>query len=180
MKNEKESFNNKSWSSIYNEHKPYIEKIVFFKMNVSAEERKDITSEIMIRIYQQRALYKSEYSFKSWITTLAINFCYGYYNKSQRRVPVINEDISEIRVIKRREIENPETLFIQKDQIERFITLISNFREVEFNVLFLRYLEGYKYEDIASKLDISLSLVKNIIRNRRHELENIAKCTLFN
>lgn len=163
----------KSWKRLYQKYRPLVRKIVGYRLTLPTDELDDVCNEIMIRIYDKIDTYSTDYDFKTWVTTVAINYCNGYYRKRKKDILDRVEDLTKINVVHNRVVETPETIFIDNEDISRFVSYIGKFNEIDTDILYLRYMEGYKYEDISKKLGINVSKVKNVIRNKKDEIKKL-------
>ena len=137
------------------------------------EDAKDILSEVFIKIYKNIDKLDSDEKLTSWIFTITRNSIIDFYRKNSK-----NENDIEF---------NEEHTFEDKEQLKT-INELSNCIEPIINSLSSKYSEALylseikelKQKEIATKLDISSTSIKNIIfRGKKQIKEKLFECCSY-
>ena len=146
-----------------------------FRMVGHYELATDLTQETFMKAYLSLDKYNNRYKFSTWIFSVASNLTIDYLRK--RRVPTCSydkkSDASKHGLIERlksdshtpsEELENRELKIKIQESIEM---LPPEYREI----IILRHMNGFPYEDIASITGLPLGTVKNRIFRARQILK---------
>jgi RNA polymerase sigma factor (sigma-70 family) len=166
--NRARSGSNTAWTELYESEKFLLEKIVRYRIHAQGDELHSVVNDIFSRVYEKLHTFSDGNSFEPWIAKLAINFCNRYLSNKTRNVSYNSIHIDELSIEKIRTVASPEVVFISNESISKFVDFITNFNERDFQILFLRYVEAYGYEDIVKETRIPLSTVKNVIRKYKN------------
>lgn len=161
-----------AWNTLYAKEKSLVEKIVRYKLHVKGSELDNIVHDIFSRVHSKLNTFSENFSFEPWLTKVSINFCNRYFDKKTKNIDWHSVSIDDISIEKIRCVDNPEILFISNESISNFMKYLNSFSERDSNILYLRYVEAYSYEDISSETSIHISTVKNVIRKYKKDIEN--------
>ena len=111
-------------------------------------------------------------NFKGWVLTVMRNIFINNYHKIVRSQTVVDTEIDlyNLNVTRDSGFDSPEGSF----QIQEITKAINSLNK-ELKVPFSMFLSGYKYNEIAEKLDLPLGTVKSRIFFARQELQKILK-----
>lgn len=133
-----------------------------YKLTRSEEDAKDLVQETIYKALTNIDRFKPSTNLKAWTFTIMRNTFLNLVKRNR----VILADSHDISVENTYGTHNEsESLKDQKD-IEKAIDDLPN----EFKQPFMLHFEGYKYNEIAEKLSIPLSKVKNRIHHARKRL----------
>lgn len=121
----------------------------FYRNSVPNETADDLMQQVFYRIIQYRKSFKEDYVFKPWIFRIARNVLQDAVQRNKKSFQPLNDQLDWAE---EEENRSEEELQLQK-ALEK---LPNEYKEV---ILMSRY-EELKYEEIASVLQISVSLVK--------------------
>ena len=116
-----------------------------------------------------REKFRENTNLKGWLYTIMRNTFINNYRKLSKSKTSIDttENLYYLNTKEEHTFNNPDSN-MEYDDIER---AISNIRE-EYMTPFKMYVEGFKYHEIADKLDIPLGTVKARIFKARQELKS--------
>ncbi len=154
----------------------FAERIYFkcFSIVKSKEIAKDLTHDIIIKIFFNLGKYSGTSEFYPWVAAITYNHCINWLNKEKKLKiePIENhayqigqDDSGEAIAIKVLEE-------LQLSQLER---LFQQLKEAEKIVLLMRYQDGLSVKNIASILKISESAVKMRLKRGRDHLIRLVK-----
>lgn len=129
----------------------------------------DLLQEGFLKVFQKLDKYKPSGSLGGWIRTVITNTCIDQYrtNKWEKRKKLLDNDYEmDALMVTFNEVENR---FKEAD----FLEIIKDLPEGYRMVLNLYFLEGYKHQEIAEKLDISLGTSKSQLFKAKKFLKEI-------
>ncbi|MEY4571006.1 MAG: hypothetical protein RLZ10_199 [Bacteroidota bacterium] len=175
-------------------HKEYY-NYFFYHCLLSVKNRQiaeDLTMEILTKIYVNIDKYTVNYTFNTWVWSIARNHVIDYIRMSSREPVNINrnsfisstdhiEDEVKFRdAIKPDDIKNACSStddYVQASKTEKlrkqFVdSLLNGVSEKERNILIHYYVDEMSYEQIAKKLNIGLSSMKLTLMRVKNKLRN--------
>lgn len=146
---------------------------VAMNLTRDADDAKDLVQETMLKALTNRDKFKSGTNLKAWLYTIMRNTFINNYNKITKRSS--NIDSAEYLQY----LNTDESYVTQNKGTETFVMndinkAIANLSE-EHRTPFMMYYIGYKYLEIAEKLQIPIGTVKNRIHIARKELKQALK-----
>ena len=139
---------------------------------------KDLTIESLGKAFRKLHLYVPDYTFSTWLFTVARNHCIDYLRK--RKLPtfsidqIINDDDGQkISLDLESTDPNPERILITKQRIKILRRVVEQLKPVYRNLVRLRYFKEYSYDEISKELDIPLGTVKAQLYRSREQLFKI-------
>jgi RNA polymerase sigma-70 factor (ECF subfamily) len=140
-----------------------------FAMTLTANKNdaEDLMQDTMLKVLDNQDKYVENVNFKGWVLTIMRNIFINNYRKTLRNQTIIEqtEDLYHLNT-QVSLLDNPEESMTLKE-----IIYIINSLSDELKGPFSMYLAGYKYIEIAKKLDIPLGTVKSRIFFARRELQ---------
>lgn len=144
-----------------------------YRMMGNPEDANDLAQEVFIRVYRNLERFQGKSSFSTWLFTIATNICRDELRKRQRRVPVqsLSEPIHLEDGDLEREIADesmtPETLSLNREFHDEVQAVIDQLPAEQKEVIVLREIQGFSYEEIADIAGVSLGTVKSRISRAR-------------
>lgn len=148
-----------------------------FRFVGNRSDAEDIVQETFLRVYKNKHYYKEIAKFSTWVYTIAGNLAKTELRRRKRRKVFsvsnfVNEerdyDIPDLEKNPEREVDGT----IKDDIIQRAIEkLPSKFKEV----ILLRDVQGFSYEEISQILNIPLGTVKSRVNRGRLKLQEDLK-----
>ncbi len=159
-----------AFEEIYRTNKHIVEKVVKYKARTNKSETDIVVNEVFARIFNKLHTFSFEYEFEPWLTKVAINICNRYISERIKRNSFLLLEDAKVEYI--RTVDSVEANYISNENIEAFISFIKKYKERDYDILYLRYLECYSYEDIVKELNVPLHIVKNILHKNKKEIEH--------
>ena len=127
----------------------------------------DLLQETLLKALTYRDKFSEDTNFKAWVYTIMKNTFINDYRKASKSRNSLSGSNSEfhIKVAKDKAYPSPES-FYSSNEIEKSISAL----EDEYRIPFQMFLDGYKYKEIADKLDLPLGTVKSRIFFTRKKL----------
>lgn len=177
-------------------HKRYY-KFILYKCWLSVRDNhmaKDMTADIFTKIFLNIDKYTVQYTFNSWVTSIANNYIVDYSRKSKTEPVGMNKNIQIVNHDSQNQNEggsdgyimfsnrldsgekNPEQLMHERkiqDMRKKFVMdLLAGLNERERMIITHYYFDDMSYEEIASKLNIGLSTMKVTLMRSKEKLKN--------
>ena len=126
---------------------------------------KDLLQETFILAFNRISDLKSNRTFPAWLKRIAINQALQYYRKHN---PIKEE---EWLIENHEEIAEDELNSLSELDISEWLKIIENLAPKSRLVFQLYYLEDLKHEDIAIRLNISISTSKSQLRYAKSRIK---------
>ncbi len=141
------------------------------KLTKDSEEANDLLQETLFKAYKNRAKFQEGTNLKAWLFTIMKNTFYTNYQKMMRRGTFVdttdnNHFINSSSI----EVKNEAYGNFKLDDIMHSINQLDE----AYKAPFMMHFSGFKYFEIANKLNIPIGTVKN----RIHKARNILKRSL--
>lgn len=137
------------------------------KLTRNLDDAEDLIQETMFRAFSNEDKFQRGTKLKAWLYTIMKNIFINNYRKNMRRNTIIDtsDNMYIIDSVSHTTTNDGEMSFVNND-IKRAILGLSN----EFRVPFMMHFKGYKYHEIAEKLNLPLGTVKSRIFFARRAL----------
>lgn len=132
----------------------------------NVDDAKDLTQETMLKAIRYRDKYTPKTNFKAWIFTIMKNTFINQYRRKVRSRTIFDNSTDLYLLNNRSEARYSPLNYINDKEINNKLSLL----EDEYKVPFEMHFEGFKYKEIAEKLDIPLGTVKSRIFIARKKL----------
>ena len=137
----------------------------------------DIVQDTMIKFYLNKDSYKSFAKFSTWIYTIAGNLAKNELKRRKRRTILsLHRDDEEYTLqIEDKKFFAPDVSTdssIKGEMIQRALLQV---KPVYREVVLLRDIQGFSYEEIAEITDLSIGTVKSRINRGRAHLQKLLK-----
>ena len=140
----------------------------------SYEESLDVTQEVFVQVLESLSTFRGESKFSTWLYSVTANYCRNYRRKMRRvntepLVRTVDGKEREMVLIDGR--ENVEDRVITDEMISIMLEEIAKLPDDYREILHLRDVEGFTYDEISEQLGIALSNVKVRIHRGREMLK---------
>ncbi len=147
-----------------------------FRLLGSSEEAKDVVQEVMIKVWNGREQMAAIDNMEAWCMRVTKNLSLDRLRSKQRRVTDSMEEGFEIRQESLTPYERTEI----HESMKRVNELIAALPEKQRQVMHLRDIEGYSYNEICEILELDMSQVKvNLFRARNFVRERLIKINAY-
>ena len=132
----------------------------------------DLLQDTTLKALDNEDKYVDNVNFKGWVFTIMRNIFINNYRKVVRSATVIDktEDLYHLNLPQESGLETPEGSYAEQE-----ITAAINSFDDEFRIPFTMHVEGYRYTEIAEKMNLPLGTVKSRIFFARRRLQEMLK-----
>lgn len=137
----------------------------------------DIVQDTMIKFYLNKDSYKSIAKFSTWIYTIAGNLAKNELKRRSRRsiFSIHKSDDNKTIEIEDKKFFSPDRAADSEIKNEIIQKALLKVKEVYREVVILRDIEDFSYEEIAEMTGLSLGTVKSRINRGRAQLQKLLK-----
>ena len=147
-------------------------KSVALRLTRDKEDAKDLIQETILKAFSNRDKFLDGTNLKAWMYTIMKNtFITNYQRMIRRNTFIDTSDNLHFLNSSDITIENGAYNKFTRKDIERAIEKLDE----TFKTPFLMHFRGFKYYEIADRLNIPLGTVKNRIHIARKELKLLLK-----
>ena len=142
------------------------------------EIAKDLTIEALGKAFKKLHMYTPNFTFSTWLYTVAKNNCIDYLRKNKLTTVSIDKIIEDSKERKNNfniasSDPDPEKIMIKKQRVAILRQIVNQLKEKQRELVKLRYFKEMSYEEIAETLDIPLGTVKAQLHRSREKLFKI-------
>lgn len=151
---------------------------MLLKMIHNPCDAEDLTIEAFGKAFRNLDKYTVEYAFSTWLFKIAVNNCIDHIRKMNTTPQCVDHHLHSVEV-DLIDINNPyaqdtpEDLFIEKQKVKMTRLAVEQLRPKYRTLVELRYFEELSYDEIAERLDLSLSNVKILLFRAKEMLSSI-------
>lgn len=136
------------------------------------EEAKDLLQDTTLNALDNEEKYIDNVNFKGWVFTIMRNIFINNYRRIVRNQTIVDqtEDLYHLNLPQESGFDSPDSSFTIKE-----ITKAINGFSDEYKIPFSMHLAGFKYHEIAERMDLPLGTVKSRIFFARQRLQELLK-----
>ncbi len=138
------------------------------RLTRDVEEANDLLQDTMVKALMNREKFSDGTNLKAWLYTIMKNTFITNYQRLVRKRTFI-DTTDNLHYINTPGVltQNQAISSFTRADIEKAMELVSD----QYTVPFMMYFRGFKYHEIAEKLNIPIGTVKNRIHLARKELK---------
>ena len=168
-------------TSAYNElMKLYRDPLYFMLLEKVGDQElaKDLTIEALGKAFKKLHMYTPNYTFSTWLFTVARNNCIDYLRKNKIKTTSIDQftidnDGKKNKIDLPSDELNPEGILIRKQKIAILRQVVDKLKPKYRELVKLRYFKEMSYEEISTLLQIPIGTVKAQLFRSREQLFQI-------
>ncbi len=156
--------NEQSFFALYDQYSHALFSTIF-QMVRDKQVSEEIVQDVFLKVWQKRASIDPNRSFKSWIFTIAKNDVISWYRKLAKETAMQENLYQHFEQLYLMETESD----IHEKQAELLERALNTLSERRKEIFVLCKLEQKSYEEVAQKLNISVSTVSNaMVKSNQH------------
>lgn len=157
------------------------EKLIYnvcYRIMTNPDDARDVSQEVLIKIYKNISKCNDIKTFKSWIYTIINNTCIDEIRKRKGKytesldATVNNEDGEMDKQIPSNSL-TPEQEIVKNETVNEVQIAISKLSENYRVLIVLRDIKGLSYEEIAQITNLPLGTTKSRLSRARKSLKDI-------
>lgn len=143
-----------------------------YMLTSNRDDAYDLLQDTMLKVLDNRDKYTENTNFKGWVFTIMRNIFINNYRKVVRSATIMDqtEDLYHLNLPQDSGFETPEGSVAAKE-----ITAAINSFSDDYRIPFSMHVAGYKYNEIAEKMNLPLGTVKSRIFFARQRLQQTLK-----
>jgi RNA polymerase sigma-70 factor, ECF subfamily len=144
------------------------QQLYYFALSLTRDrdDAQDLVQESMLRALTYREKFQDNTNFKAWLYTIMKNTFINDHRRSKRTNTLMDRVEHELGRVLRVEMSTSADSSVKMREISTSLDRLDGaFREP-----FQMHHEGYKYHEIANKLEIPIGTVKSRIHQARQRL----------
>ena len=147
-----------------------------FRLLGSSEEAKDVVQEVLIKVWNGREQMAEVQNMEAWCMRITKNLSLDRLRSNQRKPTDSIEGSFDLSQESLTPHENTEL----NESMQRINQLIAALPEKQRQVIHLRDIEGYSYQEICEMLELDMSQVKvSLFRARNAVREKLLKINAY-
>ncbi|MDF9829831.1 RNA polymerase sigma factor [Parabacteroides sp. PF5-6] len=141
-------------------------------LTANRDDAQDLMQDTTLKVLNNQEKFVDNVNFKGWVLTVMRNIFINNYHRVVRTQTVIDQniDVYNLDILNDSGFDSPDGSF-QIQEITGAIEKLNN----ELRIPFSLFLSGYKYNEIAEKLNLPLGTIKSRIYFARQELQVVLK-----
>ena len=150
------------------------ENMLNFALMLTADrdDAQDLLQDTTLKVLNNQEKFVDNVNFKGWVLTVMRNMFINNYHKVVRTQTIVDSsaDLYNLNVTSDSGFDSPDSSY-QIQEISKAIEQLNDDLRVPFSM----FVTGYKYHEIAEKLDLPLGTIKSRIFFARQELQKVLK-----
>jgi len=147
-------------------------KAFSLKLTGDSADAEDLYQDTAMRIIANADKYQANTNFKAWAVTIMRNVFINNYRKKVRRGVILDQTSNNYYINSgKNNINNDGEGNVAYGELLKMVNRLGE----EFKVPFWMAYQGYKYDEIADKLEVPLGTVKSRIFFARKKLQRMYK-----
>ncbi|MDX1943631.1 MAG: RNA polymerase sigma factor [Saprospiraceae bacterium] len=139
-----------------------------YRLTKNEDDAQDLLQETAYKAFKYKSMYQPKTNLRAWLMTIMRNTFINNYRQRKRRNTLSDNTNSDYWInSKPQVVNNIGESSMMAEEIQAQIDTLEDWLKVPF----LMYVQGYKYEEIAEKMEIPLGTVKSRIFFARQKLQ---------
>jgi len=147
-----------------------------YRLGGDYDEARDMAQEAFLRVYQELRSFDGSRKFFPWLYRVAHNTCLNHLGKKPKPMADIDE-IAEMTPAAE-PTADPSLSYEEQERKELIRWALAQLPEQYAVPVFLKYMEGFSYQEIAEKTGASVSAIESRLYRGRQMLQKILKSKL--
>ena len=150
---------------------------IAYRYMQNEEDALDVMQESFIKIFRHLSKFNEQSRFDTWVYRIVVNTCNDMLRKN-KKISYIdtvykNEGQEDIAIEIPDKAPGPEEIVEKKEESEYILECLNKLGDEHREVLVLRDMNGFSYDEIAEMLDCSMGTVKSKISRARQKFKDI-------
>lgn len=139
-----------------------------YMLTSNRDDAYDLLQDTTLKVLDNEDKYTDNTNFKGWVFTIMRNIFINNYRRASRAATIVDttDNLYHLNLSQDSGLESPEGSFGARE-----ITAAINEFSDEYRIPFSMHMAGYKYNEIAEKMNLPLGTVKSRIFQARRRLQ---------
>lgn len=149
---------------------------VYSVVGNNPEDVMDVSQEVFLKVYRSLSTFKGDSEFSTWLYRVAKNCALDYIRKRKPASTSLDSSGEEgegFDVPDTSQSANPEKSVLQAEKGEVLRRCIDKLSDEHREIIILRHVNDYSYEQISKHLGLEVGTVKSRISRAREALKKI-------
>ena len=143
-----------------------------YKLTMDNDDAQDLVQETYMRAYRYYSYFEQGTNSKSWLFKIMKNIFINDYRKAQRKPSEFTiEDVYEGSFDQ--SLYKNNTDFFNSSISDEYVNALNTLPVQLRSIFIMKYIEDFKYEEIANIFDIPLGTVKSWLNKARTRLKAV-------
>ena len=141
-----------------------------YMLTSNRDDAYDLLQDTTLKALDNQEKYVDNTNFKGWVFTIMRNIFINNYRRNVRSATIIDqtEDLYHLNISQDSGISAPEGTY----SVAEITKAINSFSD-EYRIPFSMHVAGYKYNEIAEKMELPLGTIKSRIFFARKKLQTL-------
>jgi RNA polymerase sigma-70 factor (ECF subfamily) len=139
-----------------------------FRFVKNREDALDLTQEVFIKAFENLPSFRGDARFKTWIYRVAVNHCLNHVKKNAREFIEVTDSIGSVKPLVHNKLLTDE----RRELVRGMMDCLPPRQRA---ILELRMNENLSYDEIATILDRSVSMIKSSVFFALGKLKKLVK-----
>ena len=151
----------------------YSRVLRFVRKHITRDDlAEELTQDIFLKLYQHKDSYSHQFEIAVWIWGISRNTLYDYLRKVRSSLWRLCslDDLFVSHQFEPYLESHAESLLIEHNEASSIQKAITHLPQRQREILTLRVMDGFSYEEISEKMNLSLSAVKSLLHRTRQTL----------
>ncbi len=171
--------NRENFQYIMERYEPKLLRYLIYFTGQSREASEDILQEAFLKVYRNLNGFRQNLSFSSWVYRIVHNEAINYLKKNKQKQKVVSLDAEDEQSFSLMNIlASEENIMLDlkaKETSAKVREILKEIRDDYREVLVLKYLEDYSYDEISDILKKPLGTIGVLISRAKSNFKEIAK-----
>lgn len=161
-----------SFELLIQKYRQYVYNIAY-RMMGNAHDADDMAQEALIKAYKSIHQFKGNAQFSTWLYRIAMNTCKDELRKRKEALP-LDDAIDTLTEAEKSKVD-PLIIYEQKELKAKIQAALNKLTDDGKEVIILRDIMGYSYEEIGNILQVPIGTVRSRINRNRSMLKDILR-----
>jgi RNA polymerase sigma factor, sigma-70 family len=167
-----------AFEALVKKFEKFVYTTIYFEVR-NADDAYDISQEVFLKVFRSLDTFRGDSAFSSWLYRICKNAAFDFLRKDSKSKTVsisalkLDDEETDYDIPDDNRNNNPEKAYEKTELQEKVHRAIFSLSEEHREVIQLREIDGYSYDEIAKILGIEQGTVKSRIARARESLKKI-------
>ena len=151
----------------------YTRVFKFVRKSITRQDlAEELTQEIFLKLYQHKDSYSHQFDIAAWIWSISRNALYDYLRQIRSSLSKLSslDDLFLTQNYEPSSLITAESLLIEQHHSSLIPKLLAQLPKRQREILTLRLIDEFSYEEISQRMKLSVSAVKSLLHRTKQNL----------